>query len=393
MRFKGALRYARREADLKQYRYTYVVPYGDNEAFDLDLHSFSRVLRHPEMVVSCKCSVSNPRRVSTDDREGFIQDEVKRLENRENDFYELLPESFRIGNGGTAEVQTPFGTSLYKKGIERVDSGVFVEIKLLAKEGDARALRRFTKDTAQWTGTKKGHMETMSLLFGMRGFNTFMGKPRTNSILTPITHAMKDLEATGAAVLPVNGGYLQYWADLPDNGLTAELMRKSLNHRIKCMEGMGPEYANLDFEPSVLLIDAKGTGISELRQRFILKSMGRESLEPQVLDKTDFLINFFENVHPAVQERVFSRMSQEGAGLSRADRMHVEALRRVCSLRRTIRDTEDLVWVLRRDDTLPDEIIASKREHEDWLFSFSAEKAGKVVRLLAEEIYNVARRK
>jgi len=62
-------------------------------------------------------------------------------------------------------------------------------------------------------------------------------------------------------------------------------------------------------------------------------------------------------------------------------------------MRRTIRDTEDFVWILRRDDGLPQDIQSRRGDLEKWLFEFSAEKAGQVFRVLAEEIYMKARRK
>ena len=392
-RFTRAMKFVRRNTDLSRYKYTLTLPYGENEAFDLDLLSFSKVLRHPEMVVSAKCSMSGPKRITTAEREGFIMDEVRRLENKENAFFELLPESFRVGNGGLAEVQMPFNTSLAKKGIERLESGVFVEIKLTAKDDDARALLRFTKDGDGWTGTKKGYMEIFSSHFGMRGFNTYVGKARTNSVLTPICHAMKDHESTGATVLPVNGSHLQYWVDT-QSAYTAELIRKAIERRISCGEGQGPGYANLGFKPSVTLLDAKGVELSDVRARFILKSLGKEFYTPVVLDMTDFLLNFIENIDPAVQERVLSRLTTErNAHFSPADRKNLDVLRLACSMRRTIRDTEDFVWILRRDDGLPQDIQSRRGDLEKWLFEFSAEKAGQVFRVLAEEIYMKARRK
>jgi hypothetical protein len=412
--FGNAIKQARREADLRRYRYTLIAPFGVNEAFDHDLYSFSRALRNPDMCVSCKYSVSDPRRVTGRERPGFIMDELRRLDNKEDAFFWYLPESFKGATcRGLAEVQTPFQTSLTKLGIGEMGRGAYAEIKLAADERDAKALLPFTRDTALWLGTRKGHAEIFSTNFGMRGFNTFFGRGRTNGILTPITHAMHDLAAAVAhelartlpqeagtsahepalAVLPVNGCYLKYWVDLPDSAFTAERIKKAIERRIRG-EGPAPGYANLDFTPSVTLLDAGGVDISQTRAMFILKSLGMGHLPHEVLDMSDFVLNFVENIHPIVQGVVFGRLSSEGGGrLTDADRSNIEALRRICGLRRTIRDTEDFVWVLRRDESLPEDIKSRRGEIERWLIEFSAEKAGRVFRILAEEISRFARRK
>ncbi|MFH0885160.1 MAG: hypothetical protein V1861_05620 [Candidatus Micrarchaeota archaeon] len=391
--FGRVLRQARCETDLRKYRYTLTSPFGDNESFDHNLELFSRALRNPGMVVSCKYSVSAPRRVTLRERPGFVMDEIRKLDDKVNGFFPLLPESFRSNLTSLAEVQTPFLTSLTKLGIRDMDHGVFVEIKLSVNDTDAKALIPFTKDTDDWQGTRKGYMEIFSNLFGMRGFNTFIGRARTNSILTPITRAMKDLEADGVAVIPVNGCYLKYWVGMPESDYTKGAIENAIIQRIRS-HAPGPGFADLDFTPHVNLLDACGVDISQTRALFILKSLGMEKLPPATLDMSDFMLNFIENVHPIVQGVVFGRLwSEKGTWLSDGDKDNIAALRKICDLRRTIRDTEDFLGVLRRDETLPEDIKSRRSELEGWLIEFSAEKAGKIFRLLAEEISMFAHRK
>lgn len=391
-RFWKELRKAkdRERRDLGTYKYSYALPYGDKEMFELDLESFSRMLRHPEMLLSFKHSMFGPRRVDAKERDGFILEEIKGLENSENTFFDMLPEAFRIEGDGMAEVQTPFGNSLMKMGYERLGSGAYVEIKLVAKEEDARELLKFTSDQGAWIGTKKGFMEIFSRNFGMRGFNTFIGKPRTNSVITPIAHAMADLARSGMAVYPVNGSHLQYWVGVPADYFTENQIREAIEARIS-RDGEGS--MRLAFEPSVSLLDANGIDIQDVRSRFILKSLGRDHLGPELLDMTDFLLNFIENIDPGVQERIFGQLSRQGNGLTAFDHHGIAMLRKVCDIRRTIRDTEDLIWVLDRDEALRQEMASSRLGLERWLFGFSEMKVPRMNRLLAEEAYREGRRR
>lgn len=380
-RFARALKIAKKQADLTRYTYAFEIPYGEREGFELDLDSFSKVLRHPEMVVACRFSISSPRGIRIDEEQGFILDEVRNLDNDEISFYGRLPETFRVSDKGLAEVETPFQTSLMKEGVGRVGSGVFVEIKLKASEKDAQALLRFTKDGHGWRGTKKGYMEIFSQLFGMRGFNTFIGKARTNSVLSPIAQGINDLEAT---TLPVGGSYLQYWAQMQNGRITQEMIRNAIKARL--------DSSGLDFEPSVMLLDADCLDISEARSGFILKSLGREGLPGTSLELSDFMLNFIENVHPLVQERIILRANAEDRmHISASDRKMIGRLRAVCQIRRTIRDTEDIAWVLRRDGTLPSDIATKAGDLEQWLFDFSSEKGARMLVMLAEEIYRISK--
>jgi len=393
-RLDHALKAARNEIDLRDYHGTLVVPYGANASYEYDLESLSRVLRHPEMLLAWKCSVSNPRRISARERPGFVMEELRALENRQNDFLPWLPRSFRMGGRGLPEILMPFGTSLTREGVAKMDRGIYLEIKLKADERESRKLLPFTKDTAGWKGTKKGFAEAYSGVFGIRGFNTFLTPAETNFILSPIPNAMKDLQIrTGVDIKPKNGGYQHYWADMDSGSATIELIRKAVERRIHCKEDLGPGYADLGFEPSITVLDAKGMDVSEVRARFILKSLGREYCAPQALDMTDFLLNFIENVHPIFQQRVYAGLSSDGGGMSIMDKKNIEALEWVCAQRRTIRDTEDLVWVLRKDTELPSAIASRRADLEQWLFDFSSGMAGRMFSLLAQDIAMLSRKK
>jgi hypothetical protein len=382
--FRGAWKMARKGLDLTAFTYSLDVPQGNGsvERYDLDLEAFSRVLRHPEMVVACSVSISEPRRVRASENEGFIHEEIRNLENREIAFYDALPKSFRGNNGGRAEVASPFITNLAKMEVAGKDSGSYVEIKLNAKPEDAMQLLKFTRDHPEWKGTSKGYAAAFSGNLGMSAGNTFFGKARENNILTSVAQAMGEFSREHGTVLPMNGGHLAYWVDAAPNELTVDLIKKAIARRLHGDLGIG-------LEPSIIIVDAEGMKLPDMRARFILNSMGKDLYPPQVLDMTDFVLNFIENVHPAYQQQIYEALAKKengGARVSMEDLDNMQMLRRICSSRRTIRDTEDVVWTMRRDGELPSDIQSKKDGLEAWLFEFSYERYEHIFKLLAEAI-------
>ena len=107
----------------------------------------------------------------------------------------------------------------------------------------------------------------------------------------------------------------------------------------------------------------------------------------------EFLPSLIENVHLIFQQRVYAGLSSDGGGMSSMDKKNIEALEWVCAHRRTIRDTEDLVWVLRKDEELPGRIASRRTDLEQWLFDFSSGMAGRMFSLLAQDIAMLGRKK
>jgi len=391
--FRAAWAHARGTVRLSDYAYSIEVPSnGGTRTYDLDLKAFSRILRHPDMTVSCHASVSQPRRIDPATG-GFITEVIREMENREIGFYRQLPWSFRAGNGGLAEVNSPFRTNLARLGARTRDSGTFVEIKLSAPE--ARELLAFVHDNGGQKGTRKGFAEIYSGNFGMRGFNTFLGKARANRILTPITWAMDDLgKRTAGAdgkhpmVLPLNDGYLQYWIDLPPTEATRRLVKDAVDRRIHTTRA-DPAYVNISLRPVITLLDASQVSVRDARARFILDSLDRSSYPACILERTDFLLNFLENVNHNVQKDIFEKLTLKaygGSSINSHDVACIGRIRQICARTRTIRNTEDLVWTIRADDSLPTQIKHVRTVLENWLFDFAAERFEALYRLLAEKI-------
>jgi len=389
VQFKEAWDTARAGKRLADYRCAVELKDGSQtRLFELDLDGFSRILNYPEMVTACKCSLSRPILISPDSRRGFLSEEIRTLENSEVAFYRELPECFR-GHGAISEVSSPFRESLLNSNIERMKSGTFVEIKLGMPETAAMALLDFTVDGPGWKGTKKGFAEIFSRNIGMRGLNTFLAKARSNRILTPVVQAMWGInEKLGIKVVPVNGAYLQYWIDRQQNDGAEDIVRRAIERRINNPKRTGLDL-DLAFKPIVSALDASETKLAEVRARFILASMGKDLYDASVLDNTDFLLNFLENVSPVVQRGIFDQLSLG----RKIELYHLDNLGKVKRVmldrlkgRHTIRDTEDFVWVLREDGRLPKDIRSKRSELERWLFQFALDHVDKIKLLLAHVI-------
>lgn len=396
--FHKAWAFARERLDLKGYTYTLVVPHGASaEEFRLDLDGFSRILKHPESVVACSSLLTNPMQVRPDSKRGFLLDALRELENSEIMFREFLPETFRRMNGGLPEVQSPFDNNLMSGGVERLGKGCFSEIKLAPQiAADLRGVLPFLSDgwgaahgiEGRTRGTRKGHAEIFSGVVGMRFLNTILGKARANSVLTPIAQGMGDLKASGIAVIPVTGGYLQYWLNLAPTETTAALVRGAIERRIRSDVPGDPGYAKLLFDPRVMVLDAANTAVADTRARFILASLGRGGA-PQELHRTDFLLNYIENVADRVRGSIEAQLALRengGAPITQLDSRYFHMISEICGVRRTIRDTEDLVWVLRNDPGLPGIVQRIRKDLEKWIFDFANERFERISLLLARRI-------
>lgn len=385
LEFMRAWGIVRSSINLKNYTYIHDVKYhGDTKRFELDLDAFSRVLKHPEMVVACKCLFSQPELILPFTR-GFIQRGITKLEGMELEFYDLLPPSFVAQGDGLAEVETPFDSSLTRRGRKRMNHGSYVEIKLRPEDGDALSLLACVGDRKEKWGTRKGFSEIFSELFGMRGLNTFTGKAHTNRLLTAVANGVYDAaETNGVRSFPVSGCYLRYWIDLPP-----EQAKKAVQAAIaKRLGDMANPYKS-KFEPEVMALGSVGINLSEVRANFVLLSMGLSDLPATVLGQVDFLINFLENVNPIIQQQIFDEMARKsysGTRIGHADERYLRLVRDVYGFRRTIRDTEDLVWILREDRELPAEVQVQKQNIERWLFEFASRTFDEMQYVLARII-------
>ncbi len=378
--FNKAWGYLGKKTDLRDYRFLVEAEDGSNKvSFDLDLYALSQVLRNPDVLVLSHHSMFGPSYVKPDAEAGFLLEHIRKLQNKEIRFRKYLPHRFR-GNGGLAEVESPFTESLTSMGIERTEKGSLVDIKLGITAKEARALRHLIEIT------RKGYSEVHSGKLGIRGTNTFLGKSITNTLLTPVAQAMGELTGK-VAVRPVAGGYLRYWVDLPPNESTVRAIREAI--QMKAPKRRSSAYLQLLSDPVISILDAENVDVSDVRCLFILQSMGKKNYEPWVLDAADSILNIIENIDPDVQDEIYDSLASSGRAVSEMDIRYMKLIRRICEERRTIRDTEDLVWVLRKDKGLASDISANQgdvKNLENWLFDFSAERFKKIFLLLARRI-------
>ncbi len=397
--FRDSWLKATRVTDLSKYVYKLDVPYnGSSRAFELNLEAFSKVLTYPDIVTAATFMISRPVVVDPNSEGGFIQDEIRKLENKEIGFYQFLPPTIQV-DGGRAEVATQFDSSLSTMGINERKRGSYVEVRFAMSEEDAMAILPFTKD--DWgmayglrdtVGTRKGFNSLFSLLAGMSFFNTFLGKDRANEVLTAVVKAFEDIRAAGKEVIPVSGGYLQYWIDLPPAEETARRIEAKIRERIHSKRRGETGYVSIGMEPVVSVIDATTVTREDLRSRSILNSLGYSRFAPSTLGNMDFVLNFFENIHDDVQKEVRRRVAIHNGGLpmSEEDLGRMRLLSVVCDEkkggRRTIRDAEDVLHTLLNDDALPDEVKSRRMELWEWFPRFANEWKERMHMLLAKEI-------
>jgi hypothetical protein len=404
--------------NLRDYTYPLKATHGGLEKeYELNLEAFGEVLKYRDMIATCDFKISQPTFFRPTRRKNIIMEMVRQIENEEvRDIYDLLPENIR-GNGGLIEVKTSFKTNLTDSGIEKREEGSIVEIRFSYPDNvETGPMLDLTKDVRdekdlKRKGTKKGFAEIFRRIVGMRWFNTFLGKARTNRILTAVTKAMRDLEKKGIQITPVTRGYLQYWLKTPPGEEVSDMVQKAITRRMeKMMNGplqkmkrvvkklcgtLKPEDnpIGLEYTPVVSCIAAKDNEISKVRQRFILDSLGKDD-PAEALDHADFLVNFIEHIREDVREDIFKQMALEENGavpITQKDRDMIELIEQVCVRRNAIRDTEDFIWTLREDSELPfsDETRASL---EDFIWAFSNERYENMFYLLAERIAEEAKK-
>ncbi len=405
MQFREAFLFARKQIDLSSYKYEIEV---SGRRFSLDLEAFSRVLQHPDMIVACDSTMSQPITFRHDQEKGFIMEQLRILENDEIWYIrDKLPENF-LGNGGLAEVKSPYKSNLEAEAEKgkidrRIESGTLVEIKLDVPEADAARLLSLTPDIRDpeteellQRGTRKGFAEIFFRRGGMRFWNTYLGKAGANKIITPIVHAMRDLEKElGVSIIPVTGGYLQYWIEKAPGGDLLEKINRAIRERIHAVTKEGDDArVNVAFEPMPIIIDAAGMDLGDIRARFILESLGKD-YPVSALDKADRFLNFLENVNRNIQEEIFTALAKRengGIPINRSDEERIQLIRQVCSRRRTIRDMEDLIGALRHDTEMPDRIRSRRQELEDWMFDFSWARDERLTYLFASRVEKEVKR-
>jgi len=106
----------------------------------------------------------------------------------------------------------------------------------------------------------------------------------------------------------------------------------------------------------------------------------------EMLSQADYLVNFLWHVRDEVQERIFNELMAGDSGMPVSDRSMIDKIKWICSKRRTIRDTEDLIWTLRNDPNLPPGISSRREELEERFWDFAQKRQPKMAGLLIKNI-------
>jgi hypothetical protein len=224
----------------------------------------------------------------------------------------------------------------------------------------------------------------------MRMLNTFGSKARANLMLSAVAHSMGDLISEyGLEVVPVSGGYLQYWTDKPISEELRYNIQKRLDFRFGSEVAGDPTFVESYLKPAFSMIDARRMKISDVRAAFILDSLGMGNWPLELLDRADFLVNFLEHVDPLIKREIYDSLARHengGRPVKMSDLRMMDQVSMICQHRRTIRDTEDLIWTLRMDPELPDEISKNRKEIEKWYFDFAWERFDKIFYMLTKKI-------
>jgi hypothetical protein len=171
-----------------------------------------------------------------------------------------------------------------------------------------------------------------------------------------------------------------------------DLIQEKLDSRFGSEVPGDPTYVRSYLKPAFRMIDAKGMQISDVRAAFILDSLGIRNAPLELLDRADFLVNFLEHIHPTLKREIYdslARYENGGKPVKMSDLGRMDQISRICEHRRTIRDTEDLIWTLRMDPELPKEISRERKEIEKWFFDFAWERFDKIFYLLARKIEEI----
>jgi hypothetical protein len=208
--------------------------------------------------------------------------------------------------------------------------------------------------------TSKGIAEILSGRFGLRYINTYMGKQMADLVLSAVGMAMKDIESITRKVRKTESNLIYVVSDAEPGeaaAMTATAIRKRLESSGLSANGVLP------IEPYVNAVDATGVfPMNELRAVMALESMGMRTQHPETLTYTDLLVSAVKIMRPDVLEEAMRLDDKADAD---AGIRVLSMIREELAKEPSIRDTEDLVFVLRKREGKE----ASQKELDIWRFA------------------------
>jgi hypothetical protein len=339
-----------------------------------DLARFGTLLQYQEMVVSLTNRLSMPITVSGSERPDFLLEAISKVEEEEIAFRDRLPLNLRITRA-QAEASSAFSGLVADMGVKERLNGTYFEIKLTPSSEDAVEVSKFIRDG--WdgrgvAGTRKGmaevlgfNIETHCPEWGMRILNTMLGKASTNAILTEISKAVYDVaDRFGVFVSPVDGSFRYYIeGNLPKD--FADAIGAEIEKRLRNIGGV--------FRTMIRAIDAASVEVERVARAFELVAMGKTKYGVEIIEKTNFFVNFIEIVKsagPNTQRDIVLAINFETQDERLRAVENIAKLRVIFAANRTIRDIQDLVAVLRNEPNV-NMTREERGELEDWFFDFA----------------------
>lgn len=335
---------------------------------ETNLKRFSEIFRHPEVVPAITHSIGIPFLVGDDPKQ--LEAEIARVEADEIWFRNLHPQHLRVRRG-EATLKSPFAQRLIdiKNKEDQMESGQYIQIKFRLESVDAKEVGKYiypvNDGAVRRKGTRKGHAEVLGYNegesdFGMRAINTFFGKDFANRVMSIVASEMEKLGGTerlGVTIMPVDN-HLRYYVDCEKEGkVVCEIVEEAI------AKAMAEKEPGLKLKPVARSVRSKGIKIDEVGDVFELAAMNKEGETPQTIVATDYMVALLEEARLEVIHRALEEW--EVAEYKHITHAIIDTLREIFDRRRTIRNTGDLVAILRNDKELDvREILNQKAEEQ-----------------------------
>lgn len=337
-------------------KYTFEVGIGENgesRRLKLDLRAASLVFRHEEMVVAYNTREPLVEEIKPDNPSDLIKNAISGMESKKA-WLKVLPQELRF-NKSIVDILDPLEAVSPDEMQER---GVVIQLRYGLGERYLKPLLSILRDGWDGNGAKglrKCHTAVISDNYAFTGLNGVWGNPFANALTTAGIRGIKEFsQGTGVRVGAVPGSHYHYWLDVDSVDIfRKEYAKKLKEHIIQTIQAKRSEAEKSEhlistvFFPKFIALESNGRTPEELRPLFALESLGMGNLPPDALERADFVINFIENIKNGadgipIQEKLF-----EQVGVSREEKEAIDSIRRYCTAYRTIRDAQDLTWVLR----------------------------------------------
>ncbi|MEM3075807.1 MAG: hypothetical protein QW590_03210 [Candidatus Bilamarchaeaceae archaeon] len=336
----------------ENYKFEVVVGEGkEAKKLKLNLHAASIVFKHPEVVTAYNMKGPVVERVLPKEQNDFIKEKIKTMEG-EKPWMHALPRDLRF-ESGRVDIHTELDDASAE---ELKNGGVVIQLKYALKDQKhIKSLFRILNDGWDGNGAKglrKCYSAIISNSYALTGLNTIWGNAFGNALTSAGLHGVERFkEDTGIVIKRIPGSYYHYhanmniseWERYEDRLIKAILGTIQAKPTEVNEEG---RIVHTPFYPQLTVIESVGKNMDELRALFALKSLGKH-LPADALARADFLVNFIDNIKGSEDGTPIKEKMLEEVGISKEEMNAINIIYRYCTNYRTVRDAQDLIWVLR----------------------------------------------